>query len=194
MANYLDTPVGIHRLMRAPYDDREVFDNVDNLLAYCRDGAFYSGQKVAVKFPTYIQNYTIFVGGGKAYPIIELPPGYEWHLYNNDNTTNKLLVYCSINSVWPEESRFTRFYSCDQWAIMDSVKCINNNPTFTIITDTPNSAISTSEARRQSLQYNDTTCTAPGIILFNSNADSNTRVEVYIEEVPTEYLKALGVK
>lgn len=40
------TPMGIHRLMAEPYDDREIFTTVSDLIDYCEKGACYDGQRV----------------------------------------------------------------------------------------------------------------------------------------------------
>lgn len=44
----LDTPMSYHRLKRSPLDDREVFNNLRDLMDYCKDGARYDGQRVVV--------------------------------------------------------------------------------------------------------------------------------------------------
>lgn len=43
---HVSTPMGIHRLMAEPYDDREIFTSVSDLINYCKDGACYDGQRV----------------------------------------------------------------------------------------------------------------------------------------------------
>lgn len=64
-SKHLSTPMGIHRLLKEPYDDREVFTSIDNLKEYCRNGACYDGQRVACIIGTpnkggYIQDFVIY--------------------------------------------------------------------------------------------------------------------------------------
>lgn len=44
----LDTTMSYHRLKKAPLDDREVFNNLRDLMDYCDNGACYNGQRVTV--------------------------------------------------------------------------------------------------------------------------------------------------
>lgn len=82
---HINTPIGIHRLLREPYDDREIFNNMTDLRDYCKNGARYNGQKVGciIGVPGYthgyIQNFTI----NNDYPIIELNNN-ELNIYGND--------------------------------------------------------------------------------------------------------------
>lgn len=81
---HLNTPMGIHRLMREPYDDREIFESMDALTTYCKTGAFYEGQRVAARIGSrgaagsYIQNFTLKVDYSKkfAWPIINSNNGF----------------------------------------------------------------------------------------------------------------------
>lgn len=73
---HLSTPIGIHRVMKEPYDDREIFESMDDLWDYCKNGARYDGQKVACILGAagtgkYIQNFTI----NNSCPIINLQNG-----------------------------------------------------------------------------------------------------------------------
>lgn len=74
---HLSTPMGIHRVMKEPYDDREVFESMNDLWDYCKNGARYNGQKVACIIGTpgenkgYVQNFTIC----QDFPIINLNNG-----------------------------------------------------------------------------------------------------------------------
>lgn len=74
---HLSTPVGIHRVMKEPYDDREVFESIDDLWDYCKNGARYNGQKVACIIGTpgegkgYVQNFTIC----QDFPLVDIPNG-----------------------------------------------------------------------------------------------------------------------
>lgn len=74
---HLSTPIGIHRVMKEPYDDREVFESIDDLWDYCKNGTRYNGQKVACIIGTpgtgkgYIQNFTIC----QDFPLIDIPNG-----------------------------------------------------------------------------------------------------------------------
>lgn len=74
---HLSTPIGIHRVMKEPYDDREVFESIDDLWDYCKNGTRYNGQKVACIIGTpgegkgYVQNFTIC----QDFPLIDIPNG-----------------------------------------------------------------------------------------------------------------------
>lgn len=64
-SKHLSTPMGIHRLLKEPYDDREVFTSIDDLKEYCRNGACYNGQRVACIIGSankggYIQDFIIY--------------------------------------------------------------------------------------------------------------------------------------
>lgn len=75
--SHLSTPIGIHRVMKEPYDDREVFKSIDDLWDYCKNGTRYNGQKVACIIGTpgngkgYVQNFTIC----QDFPLINIPNG-----------------------------------------------------------------------------------------------------------------------
>ena len=47
---HVSTPIGIHRLKKEPFDDREIFSNISDLIDYCKHGASYNGQKVLCIF------------------------------------------------------------------------------------------------------------------------------------------------
>lgn len=76
---HLNTPMGIHRLLREPYDDREIFTNVANLVTYCKSGAFYDGQRVSLMIgdksmaDMHMINFTMRVKSdcNSAYPIMD---------------------------------------------------------------------------------------------------------------------------
>lgn len=74
---HLSTPMGIHRVMKEPYDDREVFTSINDLWEYCKHGARYNGQRVACIIGSpgngrgYVQNFTI----NQDFPLIDLPNG-----------------------------------------------------------------------------------------------------------------------
>lgn len=94
---HLSTPMGIHRVLREPYDDREVFESVYDLIKYCKTGARYDGQRVTLKTNTKIgnfgvvANFTIF----NDYPILELPSGQliTEDIKVNGITNKYVLVY-----------------------------------------------------------------------------------------------------
>lgn len=46
-SRHLSTPMGIHRLLKEPYDDREIFNSINDLIEYTNNGASYEGQRVA---------------------------------------------------------------------------------------------------------------------------------------------------
>ena len=75
--SHLSTPIGIHRVMKEPYDDREIFESIDDLWDYCKNGTRYNGQKVACIIGTpgngkgYVQNFTIC----RDFPLIDIPNG-----------------------------------------------------------------------------------------------------------------------
>lgn len=199
MANYLDTPIGIHRLIRAPYDDREIFESVEDLLEYCESGAYYTGQKVAVIFDTYVQNYTLFKINDRAYPLVELPPGYEFRNYNNGN--NLLVYYSGPGTSWNSIESFTKFYSNEQWSIMDSIKCINpdDNAVYNVVKHTidSNGTVTTSAVSitlvQSGMKFIGSSSNGTTYTLFPNLSQGNIIIEAYLT-CNINYLKALGVK
>jgi hypothetical protein len=151
---HLSTPMGIHRLYREPYDDREVFRNMNDLMIYCKGGARYDGQRVSCiigKYnesdndlveeddDTYIQNFIIHNG----YPIIQFNHGQHYYKFITTDSTNKitdayLLVYYynSISGKMYNENKKNHNYLNDgmQYSILDLIQAVNgttsNNYTF----------------------------------------------------------------
>lgn len=97
---HISTPMGIHRLLREPYDDREVFTDITELLRYCKTGARYNGQKVSCVIggmgleKSYIQNFTI----NNDFPIIEFDNG-EHILYGDSMVQIYYYNPCGNHSV-----------------------------------------------------------------------------------------------
>lgn len=89
---HLSTPMGIHRLLKEPYDDREIFTSMKDLNKYCKSGARYDGQRVGCiigdedHFDKYIQKFTI----NKDFPIIEFDVS---ELITDGSNSCDILVY-----------------------------------------------------------------------------------------------------
>lgn len=110
---HLSTPMGIHRVLREPYDDREVFESVYDLVKYCKTGARYNGQRVTLKTNTkvgaldIIANFTIM----DDFPILELPSG---QLITEDITiddvTNKYVLVYYYNPIMAKQKMMLENY------------------------------------------------------------------------------------
>ena len=93
----LDTPMSYHRLRKASLDDSEIFTNLKDLMDYCKNGASYDGQRVAVITNTlgtveYVIRNNI--------PMIDMrgsEPIFKELTFDGDNTsTHGLLIYDQI--------------------------------------------------------------------------------------------------
>lgn len=85
------TPIGIHRLKKEPFDDREIFTDISNMLYYCKHGARYDGQKISCILgennTKYIQDFIII----NDYPILQFK-NIE-HTVIKDNDKYYILIY-----------------------------------------------------------------------------------------------------
>lgn len=101
---HFDTPFGVHRLMKEPYDDREIFENFSALESYLNSATnnSYTGQRgrvllhqtsiTNIDYTSYI-DFTIIDG----YPIFDLKNNEYMHyssdpkymlIYKTDKTTS----------------------------------------------------------------------------------------------------------
>ena len=104
----LDTAMSNHRLMRAPLDDSEVFDNLRALMDYCKDGARYDGQRVAVKNGAHgLVEYSI----KNNIPMINMrgsEPIFKNITFSGDSTeSHGLLIYeNNLGGMWNQDEVF----------------------------------------------------------------------------------------
>lgn len=96
-SKHLDTPFGVHRLIKEPYDDREIFENFSALESYLNSTTnnSYTGQKgrvllhqrstTNIDYTSYI-DFTIIDG----YPIFDLKNN-EYMPYRSDS--KYMLIY-----------------------------------------------------------------------------------------------------
>lgn len=104
----LDTLMSYHRLKKAPLDDREVFNNLRDLMDYCKDGASYDGQRVVVLNDTLGSvEYTI----KNNIPIIDMrgsEPIFKSITFDGDSSeTHGLLIYeNNLGGVWSKDDVF----------------------------------------------------------------------------------------
>ena len=95
--DYLPTPVGFHRVYKAPLDDGEVFNSNTDLLTYCNTGAGYEGQVVTVKYSDYVQPYVLKkCTAAKLVPILLMDSGNEL-VFKTINDNVYALVYSANN-------------------------------------------------------------------------------------------------
>lgn len=113
----LNTPKSYHRVNKIPLDDSDVFASVADLMAYCKSGAWYNGQRVAVNLKYYTQMYTIRNG----IPIIDLPSGNEWVIRTKDSDKYLLVYYHNTDDVYSMADKFTDVYSPFKFIFMDSI-------------------------------------------------------------------------
>lgn len=99
---HISTPMGIHRLKKEPFDDKEIFTDLSYLLYYCKYGARYDGQKISYVFKqnnnTYIQNFII----NNNYPILQIP-NIEQKIIKDDNTNDYYILIYHHNPIDFEE-------------------------------------------------------------------------------------------
>ena len=102
---HLSTPIGVHRLLKKPYDDSEIFYNTENFITYLKNGAGYNGQIVKVligkyddsirplEYITHPYMQQFIIHNDSAIPIIK----------NNilDASNNNILIYNHNNKLSP---------------------------------------------------------------------------------------------
>lgn len=105
----LDTMMSYHRLKRNPLDDSEIFTNLADLMEYCRTGASYNGQRVAVYENNILVEYVIKNG----IPIIDMKgsePIFKELNFGTAQTPNNgvgLLIYENTEKViWCSNETF----------------------------------------------------------------------------------------
>lgn len=105
----LDTAMSYHRLKRAPLDDMEVFNNLRDLMNYCKDGSRYDGQRVVVlnnllgSIEYNIKNNIPMINMKGSEPI------FKSITFNGDSSaTHGLLIYeNNLGGVWDENEVFS---------------------------------------------------------------------------------------
>ena len=123
----LDTMMSYHRLKRAPLDDMEVFTSLSDLMDYCKNGACYEGQQVAV-CDNKLVKYIIKKYNGKYIPIINMngsEPIFKLIKFNGDpNQTHGLLIYENNSTEpWTENEVFN--FNEDKLCIISQLEIFN---------------------------------------------------------------------
>lgn len=131
---YRDTPVGIHRLNKMPYDDQEVFYGVRSLLEYIKSGTAYVGQTCIVRILSdqnkpdstyYEQKVTLKQGdGNKIIPVLELFPGYEFIHKNLNNHEYGLVYYYNGGKKFSNIKENIRSEDSLAWAMLPQASLI----------------------------------------------------------------------
>ena len=133
----LDTMMSYHRLKRAPLDDMEAFNSLDDLIEYCETGACYSGQRVIVNdsnpFNTiveYIIKGYVKNGNTRYIPVIDMRGSdyiFKSITFDGDSTeTHGLLIYeCDSDSIWTSNEVFT--FNQDKLSIINQLELFNSN-------------------------------------------------------------------
>lgn len=104
----LDSVMSRHRLMRAPLDDSEIYASLSDLMNYCKNGACYDGQRVAVVDNNLgLIEYTI----KNNIPIINLrgsEPIFNSLNFNGDTSESRgMLIYeNNLSGAWEQNSVF----------------------------------------------------------------------------------------
>ena len=89
---YRDTPVGFHRLYKAPLDNSEILANNAELLEYCSSGSAYAGQRVTVNYGNFCQEFILKGTNDRPTPIIVNTPANDF-IYKIENGLPYVLVY-----------------------------------------------------------------------------------------------------
>ena len=142
---HLSTPMGIHRLMREPYDDREIFSNMDDLYAYCKEGARYTGQKVGCILGSsasdiYVQNFTIV----NDFPVPDLKNGEHIFLPagsipNGENgyvdiAYPAILVYrCGRGRIFARKSHCNYLYDPNAYSLLNILDAFRDSEKYNFI-------------------------------------------------------------
>ena len=89
---YRDTPIGFHRLYKAPLDNTERFSSNAELLEYCNSGSAYLGQRVVINYGNYDQEVILKGNNDKPIPVILNTPPNDF-IYKIEGGTPYILVY-----------------------------------------------------------------------------------------------------
>jgi hypothetical protein len=119
----LNTPLSYHRVNKIPLDDSEVFTSMANLMTYCKSGAWYNGQRVAVNFKYYTQTYTIRNGT----PIIDLPNGNEWVVRTEGSDKYVMVYYHNTDEVYSISDKFSDVSNPFKFIFMDSIAAFEDS-------------------------------------------------------------------
>lgn len=210
---HVSSPLGIHRLIKEPFDDREIFESLSNMINYCKNGTAYNGQKISCIFKdgndTYIQNfmvvnnYPIALFNNIDYNIIKEVEGQSEsyyvliYYYNPINMENKNMNKPSYNINIDDPNKFSII------GLSDIFK--NNNANYKLIAKSYNYDENTKEETKSEIIINDITdediiydgnnnvlkIISNNIILYpNINMQENRIISLYIKA--NEYVKALG--
>ena len=96
---HVSTPIGIHRLRKEPFDDREIFSNISDLINYCKYGANYNGQKVSCIFNQNNNKYLLNFIINNGYPILQLNNIENNIIKDNDTDDYYILIAFSITGL-----------------------------------------------------------------------------------------------
>lgn len=109
---HLSTPIGVHRLLKKPYDDSEIFYNTSDFINYLKNGAGYDGQIVKVLIGKYDDNIE-----EEDKPLYTTHPYMQQFMIHNDsaipiiknnilnNSNNSILIY-NHNSKLSQEDNY----------------------------------------------------------------------------------------
>ena len=116
---YRDTVTGFHRLNKMPLDDKEIFENVKDLLTYISSGTAYHGQRCVVKFPYFDQEVTLSKGRGDVLvPVFKMPAGYEWITTKNGSDIYALIYYYNGGSLFTDKNQQVRLTDSFAWGLL----------------------------------------------------------------------------
>lgn len=127
---YRDTPVGIHRLNKMPYDDTEIFNNIPDLFYYINNGAAYEGQKCIVKLPYYEQDIILKKGrGSKLVPVFDIPTGMEWITKTYNDRLYAMIYYNNGGSPFSNINEQVRLTDSFAWSLLPHAGLIAGSDT-----------------------------------------------------------------
>ncbi len=127
---YRDTPTGIHRLNKMPFDDKEIFESITDLFTYINNGAAYQGQKCLVKLPYFEQDVILKQGrGSKLVPVFNMPSGYSWITQKRDNDLYALIYYYNGGSVFTNKNEQVRITDSFAWGLLPHAGLIAGSDT-----------------------------------------------------------------
>ena len=127
-AIYKDTPVGFHRVNKAPLDDSDVFYNIRDVLDYIDSGAAYDGQRICLRLPHYNQNVTLKTGkSNKLFAIPDLPSGHEWITKQIASNLYVLIYYYNSGSEFTNQNQQIRFSDSFAWSALPYASLISGD-------------------------------------------------------------------